>query len=656
MKNQPTRLGMAAACLALICQLSACGNGGDSVSSGSTPATLSATQLNGTVAAGDPVAGAGVSLTDATGKTTTTTANPDGTFTFTITGRAAPYVLIATDPAGINAPMVSTLAAVPTATGTAPVATANVTTLTTAVAALLVPTGNPTDLAAASALSSITPASVQGAVTKLDTALAALLTQNGLPASFDPIGTPFTANHTGADGVIDSVSVQPSPGGLALISVANPSSVITLNSATTSVAALAVPPVAADYLSFLPALLQACVANGTVSTTNPSCAAAIDPSYLANGHTGFADYHSSVAQGIKSIGSARTLTFLANGTQALIQLPYTLNSGATGFMNEVVQKLATPVTLPTGGQASWDIIGNQQAYNVTIQSQLQRRIMLDPADATSNRYEAALAISIPTTNTANASIYSASISGPGLSGKIWMLRADALGTEGLQFSSTILTAPPVSPTLTSSGAGTYRWSWQPLSSSDTQYVPGTNKTGYYAAQSAQISLSSVPLYSTYTVTVYDSTGAEIGQTSVINLTPPLDSSAGVTASWRTLSTATESAFLSPTGSAAAAVASQSVAWTDTVVDGQDVTPPFNQALIQSFPAAGGEIDAYLEQAPTPANGTFTGTLTAGINQAGAQTCTSTCSFAALTSGASRLVEVQGKLNGVLYSDVTQYRD
>ncbi|MEY1588120.1 hypothetical protein AB3K92_04705 [Burkholderia sp. Bmkn7] len=49
----------------------------------------------------------------------------------------------------------------------------------------------------------VTAASVSNATSMLDTYLANLLGAVGLPATYDPVATAFTADHTGADTLID---------------------------------------------------------------------------------------------------------------------------------------------------------------------------------------------------------------------------------------------------------------------------------------------------------------------------------------------------------------------------------------------------------------------------------------------------------------------
>ena len=165
---------------------------------------------------------------DATGAQATATTNAQGAFSISVKGMTAPFLLMANDATGFSSPLVSVLAKLPN--GTAP-AVANITTLTTAIAAMLTASGNPSDLASSTALAKVTLPSVQIAIITLDAILANVHAQNGnQSAGFDPVGTAFTPNHTGADAVIDTVSVVTGPnGGLLLLSNAAPGTTVALN-------------------------------------------------------------------------------------------------------------------------------------------------------------------------------------------------------------------------------------------------------------------------------------------------------------------------------------------------------------------------------------------------------------------------------------------
>ncbi|HZZ10256.1 MAG TPA: hypothetical protein VFE79_06155 [Paraburkholderia sp.] len=652
MRRSFVRTGIAAAAVFTFFQLSACSSGDSGSGSSSTP-VATATSVGGTVASGTALVGATVTLIDATGAQATTTTNVQGAYTLSVKDMTAPFLLVAADPSGLSAPLISVLAKLPA--GTAP-AVANVTTLTTAIAAMLTASGNPGDLAATGALSKVTLPSVQLATITLDTMLANLLTQNGVPlAGFDPIGTAFAPNHTGADGVIDSVSVvKAANGGLLLVSNAATGTTVTLNNKTAQGVTLAAPPVAANYLEPLATLLTNCAASGTL---NRSCSPAIDASYLENGSADLAVGHnlSDAAFTGAVFGSPKTLAFFTrNGRQqALVQLPVTYASGTSAVLYSVAQQMAAPVTLPNGTQLGWDLIGNQSSFAVSITSQIQRRTFLDTRLNDVNRYESGLTITIPTVS--NPSVYSASVTGPGLNAPVWLTQRNARGSSTLGLSDQTLSAPPVSPATTNSNTSLYRWSWQSLSSTASFTPPAAS--GYYAAQS--LDASSVPLYATYTVTFYDSHGTQLDQSSIMNPGSPLNAVAGSGVAWPTLLPDFATQFLTPTGSLAGEQYAMSVTWS-SLVNGQNLAYPVTSAQIQATPgtASGSttEIDGFSVGSPNNTTvGQYQTTISAGVNSAGDQTCTN-CPFPALTAGGSRLVQLSGAQSGTALYDITKYNN
>ncbi|MGF6773507.1 hypothetical protein P3T18_006021 [Paraburkholderia sp. GAS199] len=652
MRRSFTRTGMAAAAAFAFIQLSGCGgDSGSGAGSSSTPA-VTATAVGGTVASGSALAGAGITLIDATGTQATATADAQGAYSISVKGMTAPFLIVATDANGISAPLYSVLAKLPT--GTAP-AVVNVTSLTTAITAMLTASGNPNDLAVSTALAKVTLPSVQIATITLDTMLASILAQNGIQMSgFDPIGNAFTPNHTGADAVIDTVSlVSAANGGLLLVSNAAPGTTVGLNSKTVQGVTLAAPPAAANYLEPLATLLTNCAASGTL---NAACSPAIDSTFLDNGSTDLAVGHGSTDADFASaiFGSPKTLAFFTkNGKQqALVQLPFTIPGVSSGVLYTIAQQLAAPVTLANGTQLGWDLVGNQSQFAASIMSQIQRRTFLDSRPNDINRYESGLAISIPTAS--NPTVYSASVSGPGLNGSIWLTRRNALGSSSLGLSDLALSGPPVSPATTSSNTSLYRWSWQSLTSST--FTPAAS--GYYSTTS--IDASTVPLYSSYTVTFYDSTGAQLGQSSIMNPGSPLSAAAGSTVPWPSLLMDTGTiGFLTPNGSLAGEQYAMSLTWS-SLINSQNLAYPVTSVQIQAYPgtASGSttEVDGFSVGAPNNTTfGQYQTTVHSGVNAQGVTTCTN-CPFPALTAGGSRLVQLGGGRNGTSFFDITKYND
>ena len=552
-------------CASAAIWLAACGGGGSSSSSstGSSATTAAAGSMTGTVAVGTALAKATVTVVDANGNTATATSGSNGTYSVSLSGLTAPFLITATDPSGASITLYSVVGSANTPSG-APL-NANVTPLTTAVAALITASGNPADLSGNQ--SSITPSAISAAEATLDTAIAPILTANGMPANFDPIGTTFTPDQTGADAVIDSIAVTPSASGagLQITSLANGNTPIALNSTTTVSKPLAAPSEAANYLAKLQASLGACVA-GTAS----ACSIAIDASYLNNGDTTVQTSHANLFAPGTTLAGIKTLAFLPAGTlpaianpAALVNLIYTDASGNQNFATDVVQKTA----------AGWDLIGDQVQYNMSIASFVGRLQYTDPVEAANGRYESGLNIQIPRGITIDGDdVISAVVTGPGLPASGVILMSGLTGTVGnnLLFTSGEASEPiyncsnnpcfAAGQTVAPNGGITsqYKWDWIGLSGNSVT-SPGTPD---YAAQPEK--LSSIPEYAAYTVTFYDGKGTQIGTPQVIVNTAPIAAAAsGKYAPWQTLGSDIISDFLTASGTdtAVTSLVTATIDWT-----------------------------------------------------------------------------------------------
>lgn len=548
-------------CATMAAALSACGGGGSSSSAGtgtSTGSTVAnATTMSGTVAVGNALAGATVTIIDVNGKTATATSGSDGSYNVSLAGLTAPFVITATVPSGVSTTLYSVVASLST-TGGAPL-TVNVTPLTTAVAALLAADGDPTSLVQSGASSTVTSAAVSAAVAKLDTALTSILKANGLPSTFDPIGSAFTANQSGADAVIDSVSVAPSVKGtgLQLVSLADPDTPISLNQGTAVSTPLKAPTQVANYLSSLVTSLAQCMADvqgGSTTTASTACSTALDANYLNNGMS-FALRHSLFWKGTRLQG-IKTLAFLPAGTlpaitnpAALVYFLITEPDGTQNFASDIVQQL------PNG---SWDIIGNQARFPAYIASFVGRMQYLDSADVSNGRYESGLTIQIPTAvgfNGVRTFVGSALVQGPGLpSNGVYMLGGYSGFGPYLRFPTAAVMAPPKVqssvPTWPDVGmSDQYKWSWAGLSSSSSATVPATAD---YA--SAQADVSGIRQFGAYTVTFYDYSGNAIGTPeTVLNVAANASAATGATVPWPTLGSDVIANLLTPGGAGAKTV-------------------------------------------------------------------------------------------------------
>lgn len=172
--------------------LTACGGGGSSI-------TPPITSMSGTVAIGAPIAGAVITARDANGRTSSSViADADGKYNnLDVSNLTAPLVIEAVGQLGqtpyrLSTPIVSTSA------------TANVTTLTTTLSALIAG-GDPSSLN----ISNVTATSLATASQALSTAIAPVMQTIGISSSnFNPITDAFNADSTGKDKLLDALDIR----------------------------------------------------------------------------------------------------------------------------------------------------------------------------------------------------------------------------------------------------------------------------------------------------------------------------------------------------------------------------------------------------------------------------------------------------------------
>ena len=189
-----------------------CSSGSDTTDSGSetnTSSSSSTTPLAGVAAVGAPLAGATVILVDAAGTTKTVTADAEGAYTFDNVGAmTAPFLLKASGVVGGEEQTIySALDEKPTPGETAVL---NATPMTNAVVAQL-SDGDPAKLFAAPTTMGtfIKPADMGAAKQKIMAVLEDQIKEQGLdPSKFDPFKTPFKANSSGFDKMLDLVKMQ----------------------------------------------------------------------------------------------------------------------------------------------------------------------------------------------------------------------------------------------------------------------------------------------------------------------------------------------------------------------------------------------------------------------------------------------------------------
>lgn len=189
----------------LISALCGCGGGGSSTISSSR------TSISGLVAVGAALAYPSVLIIDAAGTTKTSTGDSLGAYTFDTTGMQAPFVIKA---AGVIGTQEYNLVSVLPSVTAGATNTAQVTPLTTAIAALV----NASNSYNADTItpSIVSPTAVAAATSTLTLALSAPISAAGLPNTFNPLTHTFNTDRTGADQVLDVVDVRIKPTGVVL--------------------------------------------------------------------------------------------------------------------------------------------------------------------------------------------------------------------------------------------------------------------------------------------------------------------------------------------------------------------------------------------------------------------------------------------------------
>lgn len=201
----------------------------------------------------------------------------------------------------------------------------------------------------------------------------------------------------------------------------------------------------------------------------------------------------------------------------------------------------------------------------------------------------------------------------------------------------------------------HRWSWKTLPGATGTFVPSALNLGE-KYEPRPIDVSSVPQFATYTVTFYDASGTQIGQTSVVNPTPNIAASNGAYIPWQTLSADTINSLLSPSGSQAGALPSVNLSWSN-LVNGVTVAPLVTDAIFSTQGSGPTDnIMGYGKGTAYAAFGIYSLSVTAGIDQNGAQGCTTACSFAALVSGIDRNLELDSNYGPISLGAYWGYSD
>jgi glucoamylase len=604
--------------VALACIAVACGGGGGSDDDDAGPATV----VRGTVAVGAALANAAVTVKDSDAATADVTgsANAQGEYSLDVSSLRPPLVVSAAGT--LNGEAVSIVAVVPALTAGAD-NTANVTSLTNAVAALVAPGGDVNALSSATAIAAVSAATVADASSlvvntlRTNPAFASVLA-----ADFSPLSTVFAANGSGIDGVIDQVQVEASTAGVTITNLAAPSgdsgqATVTLTAAQVAnpTAPPTLPPSAPEsdlptnaQLAALAQKVQDCLAlpvadrvtlNGSNRVTAVSATCNFGPAQWKSDGGGWVE---RVGQNFLRFD---TFTGSRAGTPTLAAVLAAPNYSGTTFQHPYCNTqtcviMTIPMTSASGRPwtstwyvgrigGEWTFVGNQLPYSMGVAHRLDRKVAVNTELAAANptnyflqdRFEAAVSLNFNpdesgagNTNNIRAVVWK----GPGLpAAGVVTHRSQRCATDD-RFPITnqegVLTVNNSSSIQfwNNIGGTSFYLDAAKLDGSALAMAVPTTGWATNAAPSNQDYRStpftgSVPAWSTYTAEIYyfTNTGTTPDEVIVVrNGTPYERASAGAAKNWAVPASSVVDQYLKPTGSGAGSLTSlaQTLSWTN----------------------------------------------------------------------------------------------
>jgi hypothetical protein len=414
MRNKHIQHGKTIAALLLTAWLAACGSGGDDDTPNPVPPAPSAqTVLRGTVAIGAALVNAEVTVRDRSGASACTNdpvkTDATGAYRCVLSvASLAPFAVLAVDPEGLINPMISVVGSKP---GPGAESTANVTPLTTAIAAQL--NNDPFAFFTNSALlGSLDVATLNSVKANVVTQIAAVLRDAGVnPATFDPVTSPFVGGSgTGADKMLDQIRITFDNGSPTISNVLNPAAAVPLAGASSSggptVAAATVRGFSLSELDFAKTQLERCFAvpssTRTINpdTTNfrlgnlaPECedflakvGPNIDISFKHSGQLAEVFFYSLLTSSDMDGAKfnlpelMRYATESGNRDEALLNIKYRDKNGVPGNLILTAKKFPGSRPSPSGA-TQWWLVGNQRSINAFIRTAVRQREQLIPQTA-----------------------------------------------------------------------------------------------------------------------------------------------------------------------------------------------------------------------------------------------------------------------------------
>lgn len=355
--------------------------------------------LSGTVATGAAVAHAVVTIKGSTGNSSCTetaiSSGVDGSYTCTLkAGEAAPFFIVATDPSGNTAPLVSIATQMPEA-GTSSVV--NVTTLTTAIVGQL-NGGDALGVVAKPGL--YVAADLELIKQNVAAQLKSLVNRvDANMVNYDPFSTPIkasTASATGnnADQILDAIKITlTSDGKAAIATISDPTPkvlatkeskgdtvMLDVSVADISRAAQVVAKAFTDCFALSKAERVTLDSNQFISNLHPTCAAILSqgnaaagiPVFKANGRSApYVLYHyllsdalTGVRFGVPEIMALYPADANVTRDRAVLNIKYVDSKGYPG--NLITTALNVPNTATAGHPSNWWLTGNQSNYDLDI--------------------------------------------------------------------------------------------------------------------------------------------------------------------------------------------------------------------------------------------------------------------------------------------------
>jgi hypothetical protein len=483
MKNKHIQHGKTIAALLLTAWLAACGSGGgDDTPSPAPPAPPAQTVLGGTVAIGAALVNAEVTVRDRSGTSACTNdpvkTDETGAYRCVLSEASqAPFAVLAVDPEGLVNPMISVVGSKP-AVGAE--STANVTPLTTAIAAQLDVNKDPFAFFTNSAsLGSLDLAQLTAVKANVVTQIAAVLRDAGVdPATFDPVTSPFVGGSgTGADQMLDQIRITFDNGAPTISNVLNPAAAVPLAGATTgsivTVGAATVTAFSLSELDFAKTELERCFAvpsgtrtinpdtvNRRLTDVAPECegfaaeiggAPTIDINFKNSGQPAEVYFYNLLTSADMDGAKfnlpelMRYATRLDGRDEAVLNLKYRDKNGVPGNLILTAKKFAGS---RPGSPTQWWLVGNQRSIDAFIRAAVRQREQMIPQtvidsstifnNAARSRYETGLEIFIQRPNNGTTVNW---VNNPNNAVRYVRVKGPGLPTDGLVFGDVAQTVP-----------------------------------------------------------------------------------------------------------------------------------------------------------------------------------------------------------------------